>query len=59
MSGNSGVLGGLGAACYRHRWLTVVVWIVGVACLVTLWTQFGAAAEQQLYRERPGAGAAQ
>ena len=30
-------MGRLGAACYRHRWLTVVVWVVGVACLITLW----------------------
>jgi uncharacterized membrane protein YdfJ with MMPL/SSD domain len=45
MSGNSGMLGGLGAACYRHRWLTVVVWIAGVACLIVLWMRFGAAAD--------------
>lgn len=38
------MLGGLGAAWYRHRWLTVVVWIAGVACLITLWMGFGAAA---------------
>jgi uncharacterized membrane protein YdfJ with MMPL/SSD domain len=45
MSGNSGMLGGLGAACYRHRWLTVVVRIAGVACLIVLWMRFGAAAD--------------
>jgi hypothetical protein len=44
-------MGTLGAACYRHRWLTVVVWIAGVACLITLWMGFGAAADKQLYRE--------
>ncbi len=38
-------MGRLGAACCRHRWLTVVVWIAGVACLITLWTRFGAAAD--------------
>src|SRR5260370_1111407 len=45
MSRNSGMLGGLGAACYRHRWLTVVVWIAGGACLIALWTRLGAAAD--------------
>jgi hypothetical protein len=38
-----GVLGGIGRACYRHRWLTLLSWILGVACLITLWTGFGAA----------------
>jgi len=35
----------LGSACYRHRWVTVLVWIAGVAALITLWTWFGAAAQ--------------
>ena len=54
MSGNSGMLGGLGAACYRHRWLTVVIWIAGVACLITLWMQFGAAADNSFTGSDPG-----
>jgi len=54
MSGNSGMLGGLGAACYRHRWLTVVIWIAGVACLITLWLQFGAAADNSFTGSDPG-----
>src|SRR5580693_690073 len=54
MSGNSGMLGGLGAACYRHRWLTVVVWIAGVACLITLWMRFGAAADNSFTGSDPG-----
>src|SRR5579859_2826909 len=54
MSGNSGMLGGLGAACYRHRWLTVVVWMAGVACLITLWTRFGAAADNSFAGSDPG-----
>ncbi|MGH3201437.1 MAG: MMPL family transporter, partial [Streptosporangiaceae bacterium] len=54
MSGNSGMLGGLGAACYRHRWLTVVVWIAGVACLITLWMAFGAAADNSFTGSDPG-----
>ena len=44
-NGRAGLLGGLGRACYRHRVLTLIAWIVGVACLITLWTQFGAAAD--------------
>jgi uncharacterized membrane protein YdfJ with MMPL/SSD domain len=40
-----GLTGGLGRACYRHRWLVLGAWIVGVACLITLWMQFGAPAD--------------
>jgi hypothetical protein len=40
-----GALGPIGSACYRHRWVTVLVWIAGVAALITLWTRFGAAAQ--------------
>jgi uncharacterized membrane protein YdfJ with MMPL/SSD domain len=54
MSRNSGMLGGLGAACYRHRWLTVVMWIAGVACLITLWMRFGAAADNSFTGSDPG-----
>ena len=54
MSADSGLLGGLGAACYRHRWLTVLAWIAGVACLVTLWTRFGAAAQNGFTSNDPG-----
>src|SRR3984957_7645484 len=39
-----GLLGGLGRACYRHRWITLLAWVIGVACLITLWLQFGAPA---------------
>jgi uncharacterized membrane protein YdfJ with MMPL/SSD domain len=39
----AGLLGGVGSACYRHRWLTVLMWVAGTACLITLWMQFGAA----------------
>src|SRR5580700_3402144 len=54
MSRNSGMLGGLGAACYRHRWLTVVMWIARVACLITLWMRFGAAADNSFTGSDPG-----
>jgi uncharacterized membrane protein YdfJ with MMPL/SSD domain len=47
-------MGRLGAACYRHRWLTVVVWIAGVACLITLWMRFGAAADDSFTGSDPG-----
>ena len=39
-----GPIGWLGRTCYRHRWLTLLVWVAGVACLITLWTRFGAPA---------------
>ncbi|MGH3199572.1 MAG: MMPL family transporter [Streptosporangiaceae bacterium] len=54
MSTNRGVLGRAGSACYRHRWLTVLVWIAGVASLITLWTRFGAAAQNDFTGSDPG-----
>jgi RND superfamily putative drug exporter len=54
VSTDSGLLGRLGATCYRHRWLTVLAWIAGVACLVTLWTRFGAAAQNSFTSNDPG-----
>jgi uncharacterized membrane protein YdfJ with MMPL/SSD domain len=49
-----GVLGGIGRACYRHRWLTLLSWILGVACLITLWTRFGAPADNNFTGPDPG-----
>jgi uncharacterized membrane protein YdfJ with MMPL/SSD domain len=49
-----GALGGLGSACYRHRWVTVLVWIAGVVALITLWTKFGAAAQDDFTGSDPG-----
>src|SRR5579863_8045062 len=45
MGTKTGALGALGNACYRHRWVTVLVWVAGVVCLIALWTRFGAAAQ--------------
>jgi uncharacterized membrane protein YdfJ with MMPL/SSD domain len=47
-------MGRLGVACCRHRWLTVVVWVAGVACLITLWMRFGAAADNSFTGSDPG-----
>ena len=49
-----GFVGGIGRACYRHRWLTLVSWIAGVACLVVLWINFGAAAQNNFTGSDPG-----
>jgi uncharacterized membrane protein YdfJ with MMPL/SSD domain len=49
-----GPLGLLGRACYRHRWVTLIVWLAGVACLVTLWTRFGAPAQDNFGSSDPG-----
>ena len=49
-----GILGPLGRACYRHRWLTLVTWLVGVACLITLWMGFGAPAQNNFTGNDPG-----
>jgi len=48
------VLGKTGSACYRHRGVTVLAWVVGVACLVTLWMRFGAAAQNDFTGSDPG-----
>ena len=54
MGTKTGVLGALGDACYRHRWVTVLVWVAGVACLIGLWTRFGAAAQNDFTGNDPG-----
>jgi uncharacterized membrane protein YdfJ with MMPL/SSD domain len=49
-----GVLGRAGRACYRHRWLTLAGWVAGAACLVVLWMQFGAPANNNFGGSDPG-----
>jgi uncharacterized membrane protein YdfJ with MMPL/SSD domain len=49
-----GLVGGVGRGCYRHRVVTVLGWVVGVACLVVLWVQFGAAADNSFTGSDPG-----
>jgi uncharacterized membrane protein YdfJ with MMPL/SSD domain len=44
----------MGLWCYRHRWLTVLGWVLGVACLIMLWTRFGAAAQDNFNGSDPG-----
>jgi RND superfamily putative drug exporter len=50
----AGFLGRLGRGCYRRRWLTLIVWIAGVACLITLWTRFGAGYDNNFNGSDPG-----
>jgi putative drug exporter of the RND superfamily len=54
MQTGDGLLGGLGRACYRHRKATLLAWLVGVAVLITLWTRFGAAADNSFTGADPG-----
>jgi uncharacterized membrane protein YdfJ with MMPL/SSD domain len=49
-----GFLGRTGGWCYRRRWLTLVVWIAGAACLITLWTRFGAGYDNNFNGSDPG-----
>jgi RND superfamily putative drug exporter len=49
-----GLLGRAGRTCYRHRWLTLAAWTAGVACLIVLWMQFGAAANNNFTGNDPG-----
>ena len=48
------ILGPLGRACFVHRRLTLITWLVGVACLITLWTRFGAPAQDNFTGSDPG-----
>ncbi|MBV9444428.1 MAG: MMPL family transporter [Streptosporangiaceae bacterium] len=48
------MLGRIGAGCYRHRWATLLGWVVAVACLIMLWTRFGAAAQDTFTGSDPG-----
>jgi uncharacterized membrane protein YdfJ with MMPL/SSD domain len=50
----AGLIGGLGRTCYRHRWVTLLTWIAGVACLITLWRMFGAPAQNTFTANDPG-----
>ena len=54
MSHHPSLLGRVGRTCYRHRWLTTVTWLVGLACLITLWTRFGAPADDNFGTADPG-----
>jgi uncharacterized membrane protein YdfJ with MMPL/SSD domain len=54
MAAKDGLLGRIGSGCYRHRWITVLVWVAGVAALITLWTRFGAAAQDDFTGSDPG-----
>ncbi len=49
-----GPLGRLGRGCYRHRWLTLIAWVAGTACLITLWTRFGAGYDNSFGSSDPG-----
>ena len=44
----------VGRACYRHRWLTLLAWLGGVACPITLWTCYGASAQDNSGGSDPG-----
>ena len=43
-----GLLGRIARACHRHRWLTLAGWAAAAACLIVMWTQFGAPADNNL-----------
>jgi uncharacterized membrane protein YdfJ with MMPL/SSD domain len=47
-------LGNVGRACFRHRWITLLAWIAGLACLITLWQLYGASADNNFNTSDPG-----
>jgi putative drug exporter of the RND superfamily len=47
-------LGTVGRACFRHRWITLLAWIAGLAILVTLWQMYGASADNSFNSSDPG-----
>jgi len=48
------LLARIGRVCYRRRWLTTLVWLAGLACVITLWTRFGAPADNNFGTADPG-----
>jgi putative drug exporter of the RND superfamily len=48
------VTGRIGRTCYRHRWLVVLTWLAGVACLIALWQLYGAPAQDNFGGGDPG-----
>jgi uncharacterized membrane protein YdfJ with MMPL/SSD domain len=50
----AGSLGRIGRGCYRHRWITLLTWMIGVACLITLWVGFGAPSDDNFGGSDPG-----
>ncbi|HEY6278501.1 MAG TPA: MMPL family transporter [Streptosporangiaceae bacterium] len=46
--------GRIGRTCYRHRWLVLLTWLAGVACLITLWQLYGAPAQDNYSGSDPG-----
>ena len=47
-------LGTVGRACFRHRWITLLAWIAGLAVLVALWQMYGASADNSFNSSDPG-----
>lgn len=43
-----GLLGRIARACHRHRWLTLAGWMAVLGCLIVLWMQFGAPADNDV-----------
>src|ERR1039457_3323855 len=50
----TGPLGRLGRTCHPQRWITLLTWIVGLVCMITLWTRFGAPADDSFSGSDPG-----
>lgn len=44
----------IGRACFRHRWITLLAWIAGLAILVALWQLYGASADNSFTSSDPG-----
>ena len=47
-------MGHLGRTCYTYRKSTLLGWLLAVACLITLWMRFGAAADNTFTGSDPG-----
>jgi uncharacterized membrane protein YdfJ with MMPL/SSD domain len=47
-------MGRLGRTCFRYRKSTLLGWLLAVACLITLWLRFGAAADNTFTGSDPG-----
>ncbi|HEV2375000.1 MAG TPA: MMPL family transporter, partial [Streptosporangiaceae bacterium] len=54
MDTHTPILGRIGRACYRHRWLTLTVWLAGLAGFVMAWVTFGAGYSNSYGGSDPG-----
>jgi RND superfamily putative drug exporter len=44
----------VGRTCFRHRWITLLAWIAGLAIMTAVWQMYGASADNSFNSSDPG-----